>query len=71
MAKHVNLAPTKTYANEANAHAAVKRFGYDDDIRYFVQMAFVPGYVRPRFFPVFIGESAVQAGVHFNFHVIN
>lgn len=69
MAKHVKLTPTKTYANEANAHAAVQRFGYGDDLRYFIQMTFVHGYVR--FFPVFVGESAVQAGVHFNFHVIN
>lgn len=71
MAKHVKLTPTKTYANEADAHAAVERFGYGDELRYFIQMAFVPGYVQPRYFPVFVGEAAVQAGAHFNFHVIN
>lgn len=71
MAKHINLNPTRTYANEDNAHKAVAKFGYGDEHRYIVQMAFVPGYAQPRYFPVFVNaEAACQAGIHFNFHVV-
>lgn len=69
MAKLLTLTPTKTYATEANAIKAVeKRFPESDDdgLRYILQRT-----PDGRFYPVFIGNSAVHAGVHFHFHVVN
>jgi hypothetical protein len=69
MAKLISLIPNKTYATEANAQRAVeKRFPESDDdgLRYII-MPTPDG----RFYPVFIGTSAVHAGVHFHFHVVN
>lgn len=69
MAKLLTLTPTKTYATEANAIKAVeKRFPeFDDDGLRYIIMRTPDG----RFYPVFIGTSAVHAGVHFHFHVVN
>lgn len=69
MAKLINFetcSATKTYATRENAIKAAKA-KYSDDfdgLRYFV-------YQLPngRFMPVFLGESAIQAGAHFHFHV--
>lgn len=69
MAKLLTLTPNKTYATEANAIKAVeKRFPESDDdgLRYILQRTH-----DGRFYPVFIGNSAVHAGVHFHFHVVN
>lgn len=69
MAKLLTLTPTKTYATEANAIKAVeKRFpeSTNDGLRYII-MPTPDG----RFYPVFVGNSAVHAGVHFHFHVVN
>lgn len=69
MAKLLTLTPNKTYATEANAIKAVeKRFPESDDdgLRYILQRS-----PDGRFYPVFIGNSAVHAGVHFHFHVVN
>jgi len=70
MAKQIKLQPTKTYATEANAVKAVeKHFPADaawaSHLTYFI-MPTQDG----RFFPVFIGERAIQAMVHFKFHVV-
>lgn len=67
MAKLVELQCTKTYATKANAIAAVeKKAGYfPEDLRYIVMRD-----DNGRYFPVFIGEAAVQAGAHFHFHVV-
>lgn len=69
MAKLLTLTPNKTYATEANAIKAVeKRFPESDNdgLRYILQRT-----PDGRFYPVFIGNSAVHAGVHFHFHVVN
>ena len=68
MAKLITLTPNRTYATPENARKAVeKRFPeYDDGLRYII-MPTPDG----RFYPVFIGTSAVHAGVHFHFHVVN
>lgn len=69
MARLVKLEPTKTYKTVDNAIKAVeKKFPAEanDGLRYIV-------YTDPetgRFYPVFIGEKALQAGIHFHFHVV-
>ena len=69
MAKLITLTPNRTYATEANAIKAVeKRFPESDNdgLRYILQRT-----PDGRFYPVFVGTSAVHAGVHFHFHVVN
>lgn len=69
MAKLLTLTPNKTYATEANAIKAVeKRFpeSANDGLRYILQRT-----PDGQFYPVFVGNSAVHAGVHFHFHVVN
>lgn len=69
MAKLITLNSNKTYATEANAQRAVeKRFPESDDdgLRYIIMRT-----SDGRFYPVFVGTSAVHAGVHFHFHVVN
>ena len=69
MAKLITLNSNKTYATEANAIKAVeKRFPESDDdgLRYIIMRT-----SDGRFYPVFIGTSAVHAGVLFHFHVVN
>lgn len=69
MAKLISLTSNKTYATEANAIKAVeKRFPESDDdgLRYIIMRT-----PDGRFYPVFVGNSAIRAGVHFHFHVVN
>lgn len=71
MAQLFNITPVKTYATKANAEKAVEKLNIPDElngklIRYFIATSGETG----RFFPVFVGEAAVQAGVHFHFNVI-
>jgi hypothetical protein len=68
MAQLVEIEFTKTYATKANAVKAVdKTFGaeFHKELRYMV----VP--VGDRFGVLFVGNSAVHAGVHFHFNVVN
>ncbi|CAB4153053.1 hypothetical protein UFOVP605_38 [uncultured Caudovirales phage] len=52
---------TKTYATEANAVAAVnKAFTGEDNLRYMIVTN-----KDGRFVPVFLGQQALTAGVHF------
>ena len=70
MAHHITFKPAKTYATVDNAIKAVeKAYGAnvafaDTNLRYVVAVG-----ADGRFFPVFIGEAAVRAGVHFKFCV--
>ena len=67
MTKLIEITPTRTYATEANAIRAVEKvFGDSSDLRY-VMMRNEDG----RFYPLFIGNSALYAGVHFHFCVVN
>lgn len=68
MAKKIQLEPTRTYATMDNAEKAIDRFPAirnNDKLRYFIHT-----HSDGRFFPVFLGEDAIQAGVHFQFNVI-
>lgn len=68
MSRMMNLQWNRSYATEANAVKAVeKKFPADrnDGLTYFLQRT-----PDNRFFPVFVGERALQAGVHFHFNVV-
>ncbi len=66
MARFYEITPNKTYATLENAKkAADKKFGSFDNLTYFVQRT-----DDGRFFPVFVGERALQAMVHFHFNVV-
>jgi urease beta subunit len=56
MIQHIELNPNKTYATRENAV----------NLRYILSVN-----ADGRFFPVFLGERALQAGVHFHFCVAN
>lgn len=69
MAKLITLETKgcKTYITRDNAIRAFNdKFGDNDDVRFIVMQD-----ERGRWFPVGIGNSALQAGVHFHFHVMN
>jgi hypothetical protein len=66
MAKLIKLECNKSYATEANAIKAVeKKYGDDFGLRYIIMKT-----DDNRFFPVFIGQKALQEMVHFNFNVL-
>lgn len=65
MARILNIVAPKTYANEANAIKAVEKFKFSDELRYFIMKN-----DEGRFFPVFVGLRAIEAGIHFKFNVI-
>jgi hypothetical protein len=71
MAKLIKLETTKTYATEQNAIKAVENFLGDrkdfkgNEFRYMVLKT-----EDNRYYPAFLGEAAVQAGIHFRFHVV-
>lgn len=68
MARLVTIEANKTYATEANAVKAVeKKFpsADNDGLRYFLQRT-----ADGRFFPIFIGNKALEAHVHFHFNVV-
>lgn len=64
-AKLIEIEPVKTYATEANAIKAFEKKCGNRDVRYFI-MPTKDG----RFFPVAIGEKAIQEMVHFYFNVV-
>jgi len=69
MAKLLTLETTKTYATPANAVKAVEKLfpeSNNDGLTY-VMLTTPEG----RFYPLFIGERALQKMVHFHFHVAN
>lgn len=69
MARKFTIEPSKTYISEGNAIRAVEKLyprAEQDGLRYFIK-----SHTDGRFFPVFVGNSAVNAGVHFHFNVIS
>lgn len=67
MARMFKLEANRTYATEDNAVKAVEKKypeAGNDGLVYFLQRT-----EDGRFFPVFVGQRAVQAGVHFHFNV--
>ena len=70
MPKLIKLQANKTYATRENAIKAVdKKFALSsstcDELRYFITCT-----DDGRFFPLFIGQDSVQAGVHWHFNVV-
>ena len=62
MATELKLNPSKTYATKANAIKAVDKWSADPQSRLtYVLVQNDEG----RWFPIFIGERALQAGAHF------
>lgn len=61
---HLTLQPVKTYATKENVIKAVGRSGLLD-LRFIVMQ-----HDDGRFFPVFIGQSALDRGVHFHFNIL-
>lgn len=73
MARHVEIQFTKTYATKANAERAVEKLlgkdhakDFSSNLRYII-MPTEDG----RFGVLFIGNSAMQAGIHFHFNCVN
>ena len=64
-ARYLKLECVKSYATEENAKKAVEKLYANSDLRYFIART-----DDGRFFPVFLGQEAVTAGVHFNFNVV-
>jgi len=65
----IQLTPSKTYATRENAQKAVEKFYGDRDFAR-QQTYFIATHTDGRFFPVFIGERAIQEGIHFKFNVV-
>lgn len=65
MANLVNLETVKSYSTEANAIKAFEKLYGDCDVRYVIMTT-----KEGRFFPVGLGEKALQNMVHFNFTVL-
>ena len=66
--RQIVLDTTKAYATEANAIKAVesKLDKVTQDLRYIIVCN-----ANGRFYPLFLGEKAVQCGVHFHgFHIV-
>lgn len=59
------IQPSKTYASKDNVRKAVAKFPAFAELRFFIMRT-----EEGRFFPVFCGQRAAEAGVHFHFNVI-
>lgn len=74
MATLVTLTPVKTYATRENAIKAVEKKGFADTVKVGDQTHLlryiIYTHTDGRFFPVFLGQAAVMAGVHFHFNVV-
>lgn len=74
MATFIRIEPFKSYINETNARRAVDtvlHLANNKALRYFVMK--YEGTDKKhvgRFFPVFVGQNAIDEGVHFHFNVI-
>ena len=69
MARLIELTPNKTYATPVNAQKAVEKLIAPDkllELTYFIHREESTG----RYFPVFIGERAMHAGIHFHFNLV-
>ena len=66
----ITLTPNRTYACEENAVKAVLKVFPADSVQYSNLTYFLQRTAEGRFFPVFIGERALQAMAHFHFHVV-
>lgn len=73
MAHLLKLTANKTYATKENAVKAVeKKLGANDQHPADTQLHYlVIQNDEGRWFPLFIGERALQAGIHFHFNCVN
>lgn len=65
MNREFTITATKTYKTADNARAAVRKSG-DENIRHFIMRDDATG----RYFPVFVGQAAMDHGTHFRFNVV-
>lgn len=65
MNREFTITATKTYKTADNARKAVAKVGLEG-IRHFIMQDADTG----RFFPVFVGQEAMQNGAHFHFNVV-
>jgi hypothetical protein len=68
MLNHVEVTPTKTYANEANMLKAVAKalnFEVTGHVRFFTAWT-----KEGRCFPIFVGADAASNGIHFHFNIV-
>ena len=71
MANLITLTPNKTYKTRENAIKAVEKVvSTKNHALYQNQTFFIMTHTDGRFFPVFVGERAVQAMLHFHFNVV-
>lgn len=68
MAREVHIEPSRTYATRANAIKAVDKIfePTEKNLRYILVCNEVG-----RWYPIFVGTPAMQAGVHFHFCVVS
>lgn len=64
MTREFEITTTKTYKTVDGARKAVEKAGFED-LRHFMMLT-----AEGRFFPVFVGEVAVQRGVHYRFNIV-
>lgn len=64
MNREFQIQAVKTYATKANAQKAVAKIGAQR-LRHFIMTN-----DEGRFFPVFVGQEALQEGIHFHFNVV-
>ena len=63
--REIKIIAPKTYKTAENARKAVAKLELEY-LRHFIMMDAETG----RYFPVFLGEVAMQHGVHFHFNVV-
>lgn len=68
MAQSITITPTRTYSTPENARRAVDKKITNPDLAHLRYM--VMQHTDGRYFPLFIGTEAVQAGVHFHFNIV-
>jgi len=65
---NLKIIPNKTYATYANAEKAAINAIPEDNLYH--QRFIITVDTQGRFFPIFLGQNAVQEGMHFHFNVL-
>lgn len=68
MNREFEITNKRTFASKDNARRAVQKAGFED-LRHFIQII-EHEFDGLRYIPVFVGQEAVQRGVHFHFNVV-
>jgi hypothetical protein len=64
MNREFSITAPKTYASKDNARKAVAKIGAENLRHFYMQND------EGRWFPVFVGQEALQAGIHFHFNIV-